>query len=134
MEFHLVAYQLHSCKSVFSPLSSADLLLSVAPFKLPPTHGPYPGGTHPMDRHTHTLTAVRLLWSFRKCSKDLVLAFVKICHACKDPLLSFNLPLSPRHRVAPTISQVLIGCCGEVWWPINTVKDNFTLCALITIQ
>lgn len=34
--------------------------------------------------------------------------------------------------VAPIISKVLIGCCSEVWWTISTVKDNFTLFALLT--
>lgn len=54
--------------------------------------------------------------------------------ACKDPLLSLLISLCLLRTVAPTISKVLIGCCSQVWWPISTLKDNFTLSALITVK
>lgn len=88
-----------------------------------------PPGTH---TERHTLTAVRWLQSLGNASK------ISCCRLERFAVLvkihsSVLTSLCLLSTEAPAISKVLIGCCFEVRWPISTVEDNFTLCALITV-
>lgn len=107
---------------MFSPLSSVDLLH----FIFGCTFFSSLGNTPQRLAYTHSQLLDGLLGN-----AALMLAFVKICYACKDLFLCLLTSLCLLSTEAQTLSKVLIGC--EVWWPISTVKDNFTLCALITV-